>query len=191
MSARVAFASYNGVKVKTPYAITVGHPHSSLLDSTLKIIADFNSTELCGTHLGYPTSENTYARTVKGSYCFLKDKDYMPLGTHRSYNYVNYNYRLYWNRDWSPIGFCGGDNKVVWGDLIINTCHPRYASMTEAGGPVVDRMIMIHELGHVVGLGHRLCEESSVMRTNCSDPASLFFASLTPTDKKNINSLYP
>jgi hypothetical protein len=193
MSARVAFASYNGVKVKTPYAITVGHPHSSLLDPTLKMIADYNSTKLCGTHLGYAMSEYTYIRIVKERRCELKDgQGGIALGFNYSYSYVNYDYRLCWKRDGTMTGFCGGDNKVVWGTLIINTCNPEYESLYKAVGPALDKMLLIHELGHSVGLGHQSsCEASSVMLPKCPFYPESFIASLMPMDKTDINALYP
>ena len=77
-------------------------------------------------------------------------------------------------------GYCNtSDRKANYGEVYLNTYYTSEINTKT-------NWLMRHEMGHVFGMAHGLCNEGSVMQNNCGT----LYGSLTGHDINTINSWY-
>lgn len=176
-----------GWRVRVPWDVRVYN--QSTLGGVAKMAGDYSSTDELNVYVT-SYSYQQYKTTVH-----IIKKDYCQLGkaigwTQAWTNTNNGKWKACNHYPGGLTGECGGDNKVDYAYILINSCHPDLVAWRNAGGESFDRALLAHEMGHVVGLGEVPCEENdSIMGSDCWT-ANSFINKLMPHDKSDITDYY-
>jgi hypothetical protein len=140
------------IRVTSPYWV-------SEVDAT---VDDYDSVQQLSMHWGEFSFNSTPIRIVMGNYCQLGGL----FGRADPMTFAHNKYRRCWGfPDGLNTYWCGhiGDTeyKIRYAHIYLNTCAPGWEYWLTAVG--WKRMLVTHEVGHVLGLKHVPCSTRSIM----------------------------